>query len=489
MYSKLLIKKYYEEHPITRPQLDSFNWLIDHGLKRIIQEVGKVEFEVTPEGVKEAYLVAVDIEVGKAQIIDIQGPRIIYPYEARLRQLTYSAPVRVRFQYYEDGELKEDRWVKIGELPVMVRSKICNTYGLSEEELLKVYEDPLDPGGYFIINGVDRVIVMEENLAPNQFYVQENNGEYVGKMLSVRGGRKIPITIELKKDGILYLTFSRLENVPLIPFVKVLGIKDNEIAQYLGNYEETFINLLEFADQDYESIILGKIKIPGLTKEEKQAKYERLYEIVDNYLLPHIGYDPSLRRLKAINLLKYASKLLKLAHGEIKEDDRDHYMNKRILMAGDLVGELFRSAFYAQLQNLKYIYQRNAKRKKITSIEEFVSVDVFNQRIETAFATGQWVGGKTGISQLLDRTNYLATVWALNRVTTSLEEENEMIEARRTHGTHWGRLDPIDTPEDKSIGLRKALTLLSKITVDIEEEKILPIIKELGAKLEYERNS
>ncbi len=486
-YSRLLIQKDFEQHPITRAQLDSYNWFVDVGLKEAITDVGTVKFDITPPDVNEAYLKAVDVRVDKAQIIDTGGIiRRIYPYEARLRQITYSAPIYVTFHYYEDGELKEEFEAKIGELPVMIRSKLCNTYALSEEELLKVYEDPRDPGGYFIVNGVDRVVVMEENLAPNTFYVSKGQGSVIaqGKVLSITGTRKIPITISLKNDGILYISFSKFDNLPLIPLLKIIGLTDAEIIQYGGNYEELLINVMEFADQDYEQIVLGRIKIPGVSREEKEVKYEKLWQQVDEYLLPHIGTTPEWRRLKAITLLKYVQKLLRFVHGEIEEDDKDHYMNKRIMMVGELFGELIRLAFRKQLLALKYSYQRIAKRKRIDTLRHFLSVTIFNQTVEAALTTDKWPGGRSGISQVLDKTNYLAILSYLTKITTPLDKESEVQEARQLHGTHWGRLDPIETPEGRTIGLRKNLALLARVTTREDENKVLEVVKELGAELE-----
>lgn len=485
--AKLLIQKYYEQHPLTRVQIDSYNWFVDVGLKDILKKEGQIKMDVTPEGVNEARVEVVDVSVDKAKVRDAKGLiRDIYPYEARLRQITYAAPIYVTFRYYEDDDLKEEFTAKIGDLPVMVRSKLCHTYGLSEEELLKVYEDPRDPGGYFIINGVDRVIVMEENLASNTFYVSKGQGSVVvqGKVLSVREGRKIPLTISLKNDGILYVTFSRFENLPLIPLVKIIGLTDEEIVKYGGEYEELLINLMEFADQDIEQIVLGRIKIPGLPREEKEAKYERLWHYVDEYLLPHIGLTPEWRRLKAIMLLKYTRKLLRFLHGEIPEDDRDHYMNKRIMMVGDLLAELVRMAFRVQMNTFKYQYQRTVRRKKIDTVRNFIVQSVFNQRVETAMGTGQWPGGRTGISQVLDKINYLSILSHLTRITTPVDEENEMMEARQVHGTHWGRIDPIETPENKPIGLRKNLAILARVTTEIPEDKVIEVIREIGAELE-----
>ena len=99
-------------------------------------------------------------------------------------------------------------------------------------------------------------------------------------------------------------------------------------------------------------------------------------------------------------------------------------------------------------------------------------------------ATGSWVGGRKGISQNIDRTNFLATLSHLQRVVSLLSSTQENFEARALHSTHWGRLDPIETPEGTSIGLRKNLSLLCSISQEqFSEEKIKKVLEGAGLKL------
>ena len=84
----------------------------------------------------------------------------LYPYECRLRSLTYSAPLFATVARKFDNEPEEHITISLGTIPVMVRSKYCNLNGLSEEELVKHKEDCFEFGGYFIINGNERIVRM-----------------------------------------------------------------------------------------------------------------------------------------------------------------------------------------------------------------------------------------------------------------------------------------------------------------------------------------
>jgi DNA-directed RNA polymerase subunit B len=97
-------------------------------------------------------------------------------------------------------------------------------------------------------------------------------------------------------------------------------------------------------------------------------------------------------------------------------------------------------------------------------------------------ATGNWVGERKGISQRMDRMNFISTCSHLQRVVSPLSTSQENFEARALHATHLGRLCPVETPEGSNIGLRKNLSLLSKITKERDEDEILKQIKTIGLK-------
>ena len=162
--------------------------------------------------------------------------------------------------------------------------------------------------------------------------------------------------------------------------------------------------------------------------------------------------------------------------------DKDDYSNKRLKLSGDLLADLFRVNMRALINDILYNYQRLVKRGKFQSIKIIIRDKLLTNRINSAMATGVWVGGRKGLSQNLDRTNFLATLSHLQRVVSLLSSTQENFEARALHPTHWGRLCAIETPEGTSIGLRKNLALLCDVsTGDIQyDQKMKKTLESLG---------
>ena len=166
----VLLKKYFEENGVIRADIDSFNNLIERELQQILEENKVIEPTIIPSNVDEFNITLDKIWVTKPEITEADGStRPIYPVEARMRKLSYSAPIYLEVSAHINGVQRESLKTQIGSLPIMLHSKNCHLHGLSREELLKLGEDPDDTGGYFIINGTEKVIVDIEDLASNRF--------------------------------------------------------------------------------------------------------------------------------------------------------------------------------------------------------------------------------------------------------------------------------------------------------------------------------
>ena len=217
---------------------------------------------------------------------------------------------------------------------------------------------------------------------------------------------------------------------------------------------------------------------------DEDYRVERVTQILDRYLLPHVGQELVHRKEKALMLAKVIKKTVALGMGMIPEDDIDHYGNKRLLMSGELLGQLFRSILLGRwglLAKMSYNYQKLVKRGKTPSIQGIVEADAVTKQILSSLATGNWIGGRTGVSQRLDRSSYVKTISHLRSIISPLTSTQEHFRARQTHPTEWGRLCPAETPEGSSIGLRKHLALLAEITPGLdkkENEKLQKILLE-----------
>jgi DNA-directed RNA polymerase beta subunit len=247
--AKTLIGKHFQENSLVKSDIESFNYFVERELQRIVDENRDVEPTIIPPNV-ESFKIRLDkIEVKEPTITEADGSvRPIYPVEARLRKLSYAAPVFIEVSAHINDVQRETVTTQIGSLPIMLKSKKCHLSAMSRDQLIEKGEDPDDPGGYFIINGTERVLVNIEDLASNQCMVEKTGGvtEYTGKLFSESGAFKIPHTIERLKDGMFYLSFTRVKRVPIIVVIKALGLlKDEEIMQFISKekqYDEVLIN-------------------------------------------------------------------------------------------------------------------------------------------------------------------------------------------------------------------------------------------------------
>ncbi|MAG10777.1 DNA-directed RNA polymerase subunit B [Candidatus Pacearchaeota archaeon] len=475
----LVVKEYLKEHSLVESNITSFNNFIEKRMQEIVEEISATinneEFEINLGKIK----------VGKPMITEADGSSsLIMPYEARLRNLTYSAPVTIEISVRKDDQV-DSEIVEIGKIPIMVKSEYCNSFGLSKEELVKNYGDPKDPGGYFIIKGNERVMVLAEDLAENQPFIEpDNKGNLVLKMFSLRGTYRIPTTITEGKEGLFQVSFSRFKDLPAIAVIKALGlVKESEIAKYLGKEtDNVIVNLYEFVKlSDKEDAILDIAEKANLQGTKKEI-LDRINQRIDSYLFPHIGQKKEDRIKKAITLCKLIKQFLIAKENPKLTTDKDHYSNKRVRLSGDLLATLFRVNLGILIRDIQYSLQKASKRRKFFSIRIIAKSTLFSHRIESAIATGSWTGERSGVTQNMQKTNYLDTISQLQRVSSMLPSDQENFLARTLHPTHYGRFCPIETPEGTEIGLRKNLALLSKISTreDIDENKFLKNLESLG---------
>ena len=464
-YGKTLIQKYFEEQSFVNADIASFNNFIEKELNDVLEENKEIAPTIIPPNV-DSYKIKFDkIWVKKPEIIEADGSkRKIFPIEARLRKITYSAPMFIDVSAHINDVQRESFTTQIGNLPIMLKSNFCHLHKLDRDELIKQGEDPDEPGGYFVINGTEKVIINIEDLAANRVLIEKNStgpSNFVGKLFSERGSFKIPHTLEKMKDGFFYLTFTRVKRIPIIVIMKALGLlKDEEITRFVSEkkqYDEVLINLYEFVEIKTEEDALDYIaKRIGIT-QAKEVRIERMKEILDKYLMPHLGIEAKDRIYKAYNLCKMVRKYIDVSNNELPVDDKDHYMNKRLKLSGDLLADLLRVNIKVLIGDLLYNFQRTVKRGKFPSIKAMIREKLLTSRIYSSMATGVWVGGRKGICQRIQRLNFLETLSHLQRVVSPLSASQENFEARELHSTHLGRLCPIETPEGTNIGLRKNL--------------------------------
>ncbi|KAL9691169.1 hypothetical protein QQ045_011588 [Rhodiola kirilowii] len=413
----------------------------------------------------------------------------LFPKAARLRNLTYSAPLyvdvskRVIKKGHDGEEVTETQdftKVFIGKVPIMLRSSYCTLYQNSEKDLTELGECPYDQGGYFIINGSEKVLIAQEKMSTNHVYVfkkrQPNKYAYVAEIRSMAESQNRPpsgmFVRMLSQSGAkggssgqyirATLPYIRTE-IPIIIVFRALGfVADKDILEHIfvkpedtqmmellrPSLEEAFVIQNQLVALDY----IGKRgSTVGVTKEKRiKMKLELVLTGNSNRYIIH--------------------RLLICALDRRPEDDRDHYGNKRLNLAGPLLGGLFRMC----VDNGKDVNLQFAiKAKTITS------------GLKYSLATGNWgqanaAGTRAGVSQVLNRLTYASTLSHLRRLNSPIGREGKLAKPRQLHNSQWGMMCPAETPEGQACGLVKNLALMVYITVGSAASPILEFLEEFG---------
>jgi len=490
-----LLNTFIKERGFVRFQIESYNDFITRRIPKVLNDIGVIKPELPELGNLKIKLGEFKVEQPSVKEAD-GAVRSILPMEARTRNLTYSSPMYVEMTTVINEIESKPVFVNFGDIPVMVKSKICPLSTMSRNQLIEVGEDPDDPGGYFIINGTERILVLVEEIAPNRIIaekVSSGNISEVARIHSEKDGYVQRHLVERRKDGLITISFANVVKLPLVLLLKALGLEsDKDIVTAISLdeevQEEVYANLYEVEVTTKEEAIdeIGKHIFKMAPKEER---IDRAKKLIDRYLLPHIGQSPENRMEKAIFLAKAAEKIIKLHINKIEEDDIDHYSNKRLRLAGDLLELLLRSILLGKwglITRVTYNYQKLTKRGRLPPLQAIVESNVLTNQIVSAMAIGSWVGGRTGVSQRLERGSYVKTISHMRNVLSPLTSTQEHFAARELHPTHWGRLCTSETPEGATIGLRKYLALMADITTGINEKEsklITNIVQKSGAKL------
>ena len=225
----VIVEAYFKSRGLVRQHLDSFNDFIKNKLQEIIDEQGEIITEIPGLKIRLG-----KIRVGKPRVREAdKGDKEITPMEARLRNLTYAAPIFLTMTPVENNIEGDPTEVHIGDIPIMLKSIADPTSEFSQDKLVEIGEDPKDPGGYFIINGSERVIVTQEDLATNRVLTDVgkagSNVTHTAKIISSTSGYRVPITIERLKDSTIHVSFpSAPGRIPFAILMRALGVETDE---------------------------------------------------------------------------------------------------------------------------------------------------------------------------------------------------------------------------------------------------------------------
>lgn len=408
--------------------------------------------------------------------------------------------------------------ILIGEIPCMVRSQYCTLWGFNEKFLEANMEDPHEFGGYFIINGKEYCIISQENKAENFIYkdikLVGNHPEYHVWMQSKPTNRydyPFFVTVRMTRSNLLHnpthtnealiyvsVSISKTNRlwIPLSIMFRAMGVvTDKEIFEYIlhGNdqlLEDKLEPSLRFKVDDSKTgkpiltekdakIWIGKHM---KAKEESDDKLISIvnYELFEKQMFSHLGGQIAMKA--KIHLLAYMVRtVLALSAGIEEPNDRDNYGNKRILTAGILYGQLVKHYYHAQVSEFRkngskelahYVPNKdyaNAITNWLNPKSDRLMLSIIAKNISTGlFPTGgkRSQSQREGVSQLLERKSVKDTLMYLNRVITPIPKQTggKSMGLHKLHQSHWGYIDPVDTPDSNKIGIIKHFALLSEVS-------------------------
>lgn len=499
----LVIDKYFghnKGYQLIKHLVDSYNDFVLRKLDDIIEGFNPivVHHQFMPEHEKFKYELSIDIKnpvISKPLIYEKDGStKLMTPNDARTRNFTYSAPlfvdVHINVKVYNSEtsdyihESKKINSVNLGKLPIMVRSKYCILY----DNPIPFDECKFDYGGYFIINGNEKVVISQDRIAENKTYVFLSNkpGPYshVAEIRSVQENKfSVPKTTALKLSSkpnqfgrFIRANIHHIKHdIPVMILFRALGVEtDKDIVQYIvydinhpdneliinelcGSIEEANIVTCSREALEYLSRYLNINGYPKEILNNKAQRIEILRDILSNEFLPHVGTD---FYKKALYLGFMINKLLKCYLGLLPYDDRDSYINKRIDTPGILLANLFRQAYGKVVKDMKNMIQKDINTGSWRATNKFINVInkininkiVKSTTIESALkyglATGNW-GIKTnktkqGVAQVLNRLTYSSTISHLRRINTPIEKTGKLVQPRKLHSTQWGIICPAE---------------------------------------------
>ena len=518
-----VIDKLFTDNPdlLVAHHLDSYNDFFATGIKRIFREknpirIMKVQDEKTHAFRRRCNLYLGGkggdrIYYGTPTIYDDQRDHLMYPNEARLRNMTYAVTIHydVEVEYFiaeDEGDVPEGianqtaptqttvlEKIFLGRFPVMLLSDLCVLRGLAPRARFELGECRNDHGGYFIVDGKEKCVISQEKFADNMVYVREGVNDLYSHSAAVRSAAEdaskpvrtmkiyiVAPTPSLSNNQIVVAIPNVRKPIPLFILMRALGVESDEsiIRHCLLDMEKyrSYIDLFIPCVHDAGRVFNQEVALKYIATFTKGKTIPHALEILTDYLLPHIGEMNFID--KAFFVGHMTKELLRVFTKDTKPTDRDSFAFKRVELPGTLLYSLFNEYYGLQQRNIyqkidkeyyykQGIYQNNFPALIETNYREIFADRIVEQGIRKAFK-GDWGAEphtkRPGIVQDLNRLSYNSSLSQLRKLNLPLEASAKVVGPRLLHGSQWGIIDPVDTPDGGNVGLHKHMSIAAKIT-------------------------
>ena len=516
-----IIDAYFKDNPniIVKHHIESFDDFILKGIPRIFRENNPVvimhnQIKNTTQYERMVHLYmggkeGNKIYYGKPVIYnDVEDKEsdthYMYPNEARLKNMTYAMTIHydVECELVEnDGkDIKRETIllpkVFLGRLPIMLQSNFCILKGLPREARYHLGECRNDPGGYFIVDGKEKVVVSQEIFGNNLLYFRKNIDEDYSCGADIRMVSEDPskprrnLSVRMGIHGnILVFVPNVRKPLPLFIIMRALGIESDKdiIETCLLNMDKEKMLIEHFIPcvHDAGTIFTQKHAIQYISTHTKGKTTDTTIEILTDYLLPNIGYTNFIEKAYYIGYI--VKRMLYVAIDKTPPTDRDSFQYKRVQVSGVLLYELFQEYYKLQVNNIRtkidteYHFDKQTYYKKLRLLIDNNNVKFFEERIvekgmRKAFK-GQWGSqeytSKDGVIQDLNRLSFFAALEHLRKVNLNMDSNAKVVAPRYLHSTQYGLICPVHTPDGGNIGFHKHMALGCLVTPEILSGEIL----------------
>lgn len=494
-HSMNIIGDFFRKNGFVNHQIETFDDFINTGIQKVVRG----EEIVVSQKKGHKYTVSFgQVYIPSPTVTEEDRTvRNIFPSEIRQRNLTYDSPLYVDVveTIEEEGhetEVIHHERVKIGRIPIMLRSEKCNLRNCTKEERIRAGECEYDQGGYFIVKGNERVLVGQLRGIYNKPLVfQQKPGEkfkYVCEIRSMSEETAHSVLVQAKigvDDRTIVFSLPYIkETIPVGVVLKALGFTtEEEIINLIGIEGEAVEKYLKFIIRDSYFIQtqeealhhIGQFTF-HIVKEDIRKEYS--WQVVETELFPHLGISATIKE-KAFYLGYMINKLLSTSAGLRSCDDRDDYSNKRVEMAGVLCNDLFRTLFK---RYTKAITLQLSKKKCLDVMTIITRTNTITMGLKHCFATGNWGIQKNsyirnGVSQVLTRLTFGATISHLRRMVIPIGKEGKNTKIRQIHSSQVMYVCPSETPEGQSIGIVLNISLLTKISLKVPSVLVKEVLE------------
>lgn len=495
-----LLPEFLKVRGLVKQHLDSFNYFVRTEIKKIVRANDLITSRVDPT----IYLRYKDVWIGEPSMTIDGVTEKLSPHKCRLSDITYAAPIYVNIEYITGSHGQKTPPVAknnviIGRMPIMLRSCCCVLHGKDGAELARLGECPLDPGGYFIIKGTEKVILIQEQLSKNRIIIDtDKKGCVQASVMSSTEATKSKTVIKMEKEKI-YLYLNQFANkVPIMVVMKAMGMEsDQEVVQMLGrdprfgalllpSIEECASNDVYTQHQALEFLEKKVRKSPfSNTSFEKEGK---ALGILRDVFIANIPVRQNNFRAKCIYVAVMLRRMMEAILSKDAMDDKDYVGNKRLELSGQLLSLLFEDLFKTMNDEVKKTVDATLAKPSRSSrfdFSQFIVKDSITVGLERTLSTGNWdvkrfKMHRKGMTQVVARLSFIGTLGHMTKISPQFEKSRKVSGPRALQPSQWGMLCPCDTPEGEACGLVKNLALMTHVTTDEEEGPIVSLCYCLG---------